>query len=211
MGKRAYTRAHEISRQSSKQEMQRYDGQFRPLVGQARDQALNWDTDQRQQANVDRSTNSVRFGLRKLQRGAGANVKDIIQSGTTTGDVMANSAVQGNQVTGWQKLKKLGNVAAHARHQKGVVDSGMMSYGNMESSMNQTKAAIDEHLKSMRYQMVGQAAGTAAGMYAGGWWSGGGSGVGTGMVDGAGGGIGTGNVGASELSNRINGTGMMVG
>lgn len=173
---RAYTAAHHQAYKQSKTEMARYDERFRPLVGRARDEALNWDTEQRQQFNIDRTTSDARLGLRRVRQAAGADASDIIRGGTLAGNVMADATTRGSQLTGWQKLKKLGNVAAHARQQQGVVDGQMMNFGNMESSLNQSKAAIDQYLSGMESQLVGQAVGMGAGMYAGGWWNSGGAG-----------------------------------
>lgn len=209
MGKRLYTRAHEQSRLSSRGEMARYDEKFRPLVERYRDEALNWDTDQRDKANISRTTNTARIGLRALTKAAGANTSDIIRGSVTGANVMADAATRGRQVTGWQRLKKLGNVAASARQQQGVVDQGMMNYGNTQASLNRSSEAIKQQLSAMRSQLVGQAVGAAAGMYAGGWWGGSGSGATSTMVDGAGGGVGTGNVGAESYNNMINGTGTL--
>lgn len=167
---RAYTAAHEAALKSGRQGLARYREKFQPLVAGYRDEALNWDTDQRREANVSRMTGSARLGVRRLRQAAGADVGDIIRSGVAEGSVMTGAAVAGDQITGQQKLNKLGTVAAFSRGQQGVVDQGMMNYGRIESQMNQQKAAIDEYLSNMEGQLAGQVIGTGVGMYAGGWW-----------------------------------------
>lgn len=171
---RAYTAAHEASLKSGRQGLARYREKFEPMVAGYRDEALNWDTDQRREANVSRMTGSARLGVRRLRQAAGADVGDIIRSGVAEGSVMTGAAVAGDQITGQQKLNKLGTVAAFSRGQQGVVDQGMMNQGRIESQLNQQKAAIDEYLGNMEGQLAGQVVGLGAGMYAGGWWSGGG-------------------------------------
>lgn len=209
-----YTDAHEQAFQSGNKEIQRYDEKFRPLVEGYRDSAINWDTKQRRQFNQDRANISSRQGLRNIMKSAGADASNIIKGGTMAGNVMAGATVQGDQVTGWQRLKKLTNMAQHARNQKGTVEQGMMNYGNMQSEMNRSQAAIKQYLDEARSSVAGSVLGTAAGYYgaSGGWWSGskkvGGADVTT-LTDGAGGGVSPGLKGTNSYQNMINGTDQM--
>jgi len=168
-----YNKSHEMAYQGGLMDIDRYESKFEPVADEYSQRALNWDSDQRVEANQARNVNSQRMGLAQLRRNAAqGGMKGILDAGIVEANVMGHGMMQGQQATEWQKLQKLATSLSHVNRTASVTNQASAQWGGIQTALAQQKQAISDALSAQRSELLGEVAGGAAGYASkGGWWS----------------------------------------